>query len=225
MKLLAIETATTTCSVALWLDGVVHEQLEPVERRQTERVLPMVDAVLGEAGVALNQLDGLAFSHGPGAFTGVRVGTSVIQGLALSTQLPAIGVSTLAACALEGARELDTNEPVLAVFDARMGEIYLGGYRRSGSGLDTLVDDCLCDPEALPEQPDIDWHGVGSGGVYAEALGRQLRLRGAWRAAIVPRARAVAELAVPRLAAGEGVTAEHAEPVYLRNRVTGGAVR
>lgn len=225
MKLLAIETATTSCSAALWSDGAVHEAFEPVERRQTERILPLIESVLAEAGVQRSQLDGLAFSHGPGAFTGVRVGTSVIQGLALSLELPVIGVSTLAVCALEGADALDTDEPVLAVFDARMGEIYLGGYQRRDHGLEQLIEDGLYEPGVLPDLNGRAWHGVGSGGVYADTLGPQLRLRGSWRTDIVPRARAVARLAATRLNAGEGVPAEQAQPVYLRNRVTGGAVR
>jgi tRNA threonylcarbamoyladenosine biosynthesis protein TsaB len=225
MKLLAIETATTTCSAALWLDGEVHEAVEPMERRQTESILPMIESVLAEAGVARAQLDGLAFSHGPGAFTGVRVGTSVIQGLALSLELPVAGISTLAACALEGVTVLDTDEPVLTVFDARMGEIYLGGYQRSGAGLVNLIEDALYEPEALPDLSAHAWHGIGSGGIHADKLEEQLRLRGAWRTDILPRARAVAHLAAPRLIAGEAVPAEQAQPVYLRNRVTRGAVR
>lgn len=225
MKLLAIETATTSCSAALWLDGEVHETVEPVERRQTERILPMIESVLADAGVARTQLDGLGFSHGPGAFTGVRVGTSVIQGLALSLELPVAGISTLAACALEGVTVLDTDEPVLAVFDARMGEVYLGGYQRWGEGLANLIEDGLYEPGVLPDLSAHAWHGVGSGGVYADQLAEQLRLRGSWRTDIVPRARAVAHLAAPRLIAGEAVPAEQAQPVYLRNRVTGGAVR
>jgi len=225
MKLLAIETATTSCSAALWSDGEVNEAFEPVERRQTERILPLIESVLAETGVSRSQLDGLAFSHGPGAFTGVRVGTSVIQGLALSLELPVIGISTLAACAREGADTLDTEEPVLVVFDARMGEIYLGGYRFRDERLECLADDGLYPPEQLPDLRGHVWQGVGSGGVYADTLGQQLPLRGTWRMDIVPRARAVARLAAPRLNAGEGVPAEQARPVYLRNRVTGGAVR
>jgi len=225
MKLLAIETATTSCSAALWSDGEVHEAFEPVERRQTERILPLIESVLTEAGVTRVQLDGVAFSHGPGAFTGVRVGTSVIQGLALSLQVPVVGVSTLAACALEGANAMHTDEAVLAVFDARMGEIYLGGYRFRDERLACLVEDGLYPPEQVPDLSGHVWQGVGSGGVYAHTLGQQLPLRGAWRTDIVPRARAVARLAAPRLIAGEGVPAEQAQPVYLRNRVTGGAVR
>lgn len=225
MKLLAIETATTSCSAALWSDGEVYEAFEPVERRQTERILPLIESVLAETGVSRSQLDGLAFSHGPGAFTGVRVGTSVIQGLALSLQRPVMGISTLAACALEGVDALDTDEPVLAVFDARMGEIYLGGYRFRNDRLECLMDDGLYAPEELPDLSGHVWQGVGSGGVYADTLGQQLSLRGTWCTDIVPRARAVARLAAPRLNAGEGVPAEQAQPVYLRNRVTGGAVR
>ena len=98
--ILAIETATDACSVALYRDGEVLERFEPGARRQTERVLPLVDDLLAEAGIGLGALDALAFGQGPGAFTGVRVATSVIQGLAFARDLPVAGVSTLAACAL-----------------------------------------------------------------------------------------------------------------------------
>jgi tRNA threonylcarbamoyladenosine biosynthesis protein TsaB len=221
MKLLAIETATTACSVALWIDGEVHEHLEPAARRQTETVMPMVETLMAQAGLSLGQLDGLAFSHGPGAFTGVRVGTSVIQGLALAADLPVSGVSTLAACAWMGAGQLGDNRPLLAAFDARMGEIYLGGYQRSAGGLEQLMADCLCSPEELPAIPELAWTGVGSGGVYAEPLGQRLALAD-WYHDVIPQARAVAALAAPALSRGEGVPAEQAMPVYLRNRVTQG---
>lgn len=219
MKLLAIETATTACSVALWQDGEVTESFEPGARLQTERVLPMVEALLAEAGLRAGQLDGLAFSRGPGAFTGVRVGTSVIQGLALSLDRPVVPVSTLAACAWMGAETLELDGPILAAFDARMGELYLGGYRRHGETLEVLCEDCLCSPESLPEMPSGEWVGVGSGGLYRERIAGQVRLRGDWHTEILPRARAVALLAAPRLE-NEGVPAERALPVYLRNRVT-----
>lgn len=220
MKLLAIETSTTACSVALWQDGVIHEQFEPRARQQTERVLPMVETLLAEAGWRRGDIEGLAFSRGPGAFTGVRVGTSVAQGLAMALDIPVAPVSSLAACALEGAMALDTDAPVLAAFDARMGEIYLGGYQRRGESLETLLEDCLCAPRALPELPGRDWFGVGSGGIYAEQMAAQLSLRGEWLEEVTPRARAVAMLGAPILARGEGVTAERALPSYLRNRVT-----
>lgn len=220
MKLLAIETSTTACSVALWHDGEMREAFEPRARMQTERVLPMLDALLAEAGWRRNRLDGLAFSRGPGAFTGVRVGTSVAQGLAMALDLPVAPISSLAACAWEGSEQTGVDRPVLAAFDARMGEIYLGGYRRVGDGLETLVEDCLCSPAELPELPGGEWVGVGSAIAYIDQIRSQLVLHGDWLGDVMPRARAVATLAAPLLSEGRGVPAEQALPVYLRNRVT-----
>lgn len=220
MKLLAIETSTTACSVALWEDGEIREAFEPRARMQTERVLPMLDELLAGAGWRRNTLDGLAFSRGPGAFTGVRVGASVAQGLAMALDLPVVPVSSLAACAWEGGEQSTADRPVLAAFDARMGEIYLGGYRRAGDRLETLVEDCLCSPAALPELPGGEWVGVGSGIAYIDQIRPQLALRGDWLGDVTPRARAVAILAAPLLLQGQGVTPEQALPVYLRNRVT-----
>lgn len=220
MKLLAIETSTTACSVALWHDGEIHEQFEPRARMQTERVLPMVDALLAQADWPRSALEGLAFSRGPGAFTGVRVGTSVAQGLAMALELPVAPISSLAACAFEAATQCDTDEPILVAFDARMGEIYLGGYRRRGGTLETLVEDCLCSPHELPAFDGQQWLGVGSGGIYAQQIGSQAALRDPWLVEMMPRARAVAILGADLLAQGKGVSPDEAMPVYLRNRVT-----
>ena len=224
MKLLAIETAGQDCSVAIWHDGEILEQFEHAERRQTERVLPMVRAVLEESGLRLRDLDGIAFGHGPGAFTGVRVATSVTQGLAYAANLPVVGVSTLASLALDGF-DRGAAAPLLVAQDARMGELYMAVY---GPGkedlLETLLEDCLVAPAQLPALPRQVQVAVGSGAAYLEALQQQLpRLQ--WFEGAVARAGTVARLAVPALAAGQGCSAQQAQPVYLRDKVIQGAVR
>ena len=219
MKILAIETATETCSVALLDQGKVLEQFELAPRKQTERVLPMVSALLAEAGVSRTQLDAVAFGHGPGAFTGVRVAVSVAQGLAFALDRPVLGVSTLASAALCGF-DKGIEGPLLVAFDARMGELYLGAYRRAGDNhLETLLPDCLAHPEALPVLPHGLRGGAGSGGLYRQALQAREPALANWDDTLHPRAATVARLAWPRLAAGEGVAAEKAMPVYLRDRV------
>ncbi|EKF75087.1 hypothetical protein A11A3_05324 [Alcanivorax hongdengensis A-11-3] len=223
-RILALETAGETCSVALMgPDGDIIEQFESAPRRQTERVLPMVEQVLAEGGVRLPELDAIAFGHGPGAFTGVRVAAAVTQGLAFSADLPVVGISTLAACALTAADQFDHGD-ILAAFDARMGELYLGAYRRIEDSLQTVVADGLFDPHGLPDLPAGEWLVAGSGAVYDEALKEKygaLRLEGK----VHPRASAIARLARAKVVRGEVVRAEQAQPVYLRDQVIQGAVR
>ncbi len=217
-RIVAIETATDACSVALWQDGAVLEKFEPGARRQTERVLPMVEELLAEAGIELSSVDALAFGQGPGSFTGVRVATSVVQGLAFSLDLPVVGVSTLASCAL-AAHDLQPRfQQVVAVFDARMGEVYFGAYRCGGDKVEALCDEGVFTPERIPVLDGGDWLLAGSGTVYQDALRDRLTWAGV-DAEAMPRAATVARLAVAAVREGRTVPAEQAQPVYLRDRV------
>lgn len=222
MKILALETATEFCSVAL-LDGdTVISRFEAAARTQTQRILPMVEDVLAEAGTRLAAVDAIAFSQGPGAFTGVRVATAVAQGLAFSAGVPLVGVSTLASCALAAARAHGDGH-WLAGFDARMGEVYLGGWAVVDGALTALLPDCLCAPQALPALPAADWRGAGSACQVAgvvDGLGVS-----SWFEDVAPTAETVASLAVPKLQRGETMAPEQAVPVYLRDRVIQGAVK
>lgn len=225
MKLLALESADQGCSVAVWQDGELLERFELAPRRQTLLLLPWAEQLLAEAGLSLQQLDALAFGHGPGAFTGVRVATSVAQGLAFSADLPLVGISTLAALALGIKRQHQEADSLLPLLDARMGEIYLGAYEADADGLvSPLCDDRVCAPEPLPALPSRRWQAGGGGLVYAEQLGAQLTLAGQ-DLALYPQAASVAALAARELAAGRTQAAEDARPVYLRDKVTKGAVR
>lgn len=221
-KILALETATEACSVALWLDGAVLERHEVAPRGHAERVLPMMEAVLAEAGLGLRQLDGLAFGRGPGAFTGVRIAAGVAQGAAFGADLPVVPVSTLAALA-EGVRREGLASRVLAAIDARKGEVYWGAYRGEPSGVvEPVGEECVTPPEAVPLPEGGHWYGAGTGwGTYHVALNARLgddRLAG-WEDDRLPRARDVAALAAPVLAEGGGLAPEAAVPVYLRDRV------
>ncbi|MFN3715002.1 MAG: tRNA (adenosine(37)-N6)-threonylcarbamoyltransferase complex dimerization subunit type 1 TsaB [Alcanivoracaceae bacterium] len=224
MKLLAIETATDSCSVALWDNGAVLERFEAAQRRQTERVLPMVEELLAESGRRLRELDAIAFGRGPGAFTGVRVAVSVAQGLGFAADLPLIGVSTLAACA-HGAALLHGDGDWLIAFDARMAELYVGGYRVANGVVEGLLRDCVVAPSVLPALPQGAWRGAGSGVVHLQALRAGWPELGDWDANLLPRASSVAALAVEEHRAGRAVPAEQARPVYLRDQVIQGAIR
>jgi tRNA threonylcarbamoyladenosine biosynthesis protein TsaB len=119
LKILALETSTEFCSVALYLDDKILTQEILAERRHSEIVLPMVQEILADAELTLAQLDGIAFGAGPGSFTGLRIACGVAQGLAFATNLPIVGVSTLEAIAQQTGEQ-----KIIAALDARMGEIY-----------------------------------------------------------------------------------------------------
>ena len=219
MNLLALETSTDQCSVALWCDGALLTRSLHAPRRQAEILLPMFDEVLAEGGITRGQLDGIAFGRGPGAFTGVRLAVSVAQGLALALDRPVLPVSTLAALALAAPVAAPC---VLAVLDARMGEVYAGAFRRAAAVLDPLGAETVGAAAVLEVPAAPAWFGVGSGwAVHAEALGRRLgaAVLAGVDATAVPEAAQVARLAAPALAAGGGVRADQALPVYLRDKV------
>ncbi len=221
MKLLAIETATEACSAALYLDGELTQRYAVEPRGHSELVLAMMDELLGEAGVPLSQMDALAFGRGPGSFTGVRIATGVIQGAALGAGLPVVPVSTLAALAQRCHSETGAGH-ILAAFDARVNEVYWAAYRVGGEGLVELVgEEQVCAAEAVAVPAGEGWHGAGTGwGTYEQLLRRRLGTAlAAVDASLLCRALEVAKLGVAGYQAGQGVSAEHALPIYLRNQV------
>ena len=215
MKLLAFETATEACSVALWIDGDVRERFELAPRRHAEFALPWADALLREAGIAKSQLDAIAVGRGPGAFTGVRLAIAIAQGIALALERPVVGVSTLAALAMQA-----DGDRVLAAIDARMGEVYLGAFERHADGVRALGAETVVKPDLAPV-PDGGWACVGTGFAAADgALLRRLQAApGLLDAAALPHAADVARLAAPAFARGEAVAPERIEPAYLRDNV------
>mgnify|MGYP000954780725 CR=1 FL=1 len=222
MNLLALETSTESCSVALVHGDSLIARSELAPRRHAELVLPMAEALLAEAGLSRHALDAIAVGRGPGAFTGVRLGISLAQGMALALDLPLITVSSLAALALE-APEDDGDAAILAVIDARMGEVYAGCYRRDvQGGLVPLDEERVTTADALVLPEAGAWHVVGSGwATYGEAIARHFvgqRLLSAG-GAHYPQAVHVARLAVRESALGHLLPPEQALPVYLRDKV------
>lgn len=221
MKLLAIETATESCSAALFVDGDIRLRYQVQPRRHAELILPMMDGLLSEAGLLLRQLDALAFGRGPGSFTGVRIATGVVQGAAFAADLPVVPVSTLAALAQRCFRERGVRQ-LLAAYDARMNELYWGGFQVAADGLSQpLLAEQVASPETVALPAGRGWFGVGSGwGSYREVLFERLgpALQGA-DPDLLCSAEDVALLGVAGLQAGQAVAAEQALPVYLRDRV------
>jgi tRNA threonylcarbamoyladenosine biosynthesis protein TsaB len=220
MNLLAIDTATECCSAALLCGEHLLERSELAPRRHAELILPMIDSLLSEAGLSRRRIDGVAVGRGPGAFTGVRLGISVAQGLALGLDIPVVPVSSLAALALDAHDAPGDN--ILAVIDARMGEIYTGVFRRGSDGLVLpVMDEMVGRATEFIFPQSKNWTVVGTGwAAYHAALAA--RLPAPPRAADgtrCPQARAVARLALPQFIAGHGVSPEYALPVYLRDKV------
>ncbi len=217
MKLLAFETATEACSVAVYIDGEVLERFEVAPRRHAELALPWAEALLADAGIARSALDAIAVGRGPGAFTGVRLAIAIAQGIALGLDRPLLPVSTLAALALRAPGDGD----VLAAIDARMGEVYVAGFRRAGERIETLGEELVVAPSAFALPAGTHWHGVGTGFAAADGL---LQARMGDRlvsvdAAALPHAADVARLGAALHARGEAVAPERIEPAYLRDNV------
>lgn len=219
MKILAIDTATEACSVALLEQDNCHEIFEIIPRQHTERVLPMVDELLKAHGTALSQIDAISYNCGPGSFTGVRVGTSVAQGLAFSCDIPVIPVSSLAALAQLAFRK-DKKEKVLSAIDARMNEIYWGCYELK-SGLMKLVSEEKVSPVSEIERKG-EWHCLGSGWDTFETELNQSKLVNitSFSNQCFPHAKDIAVLAADLYLNNKMIKAEDALPSYIRDEVT-----
>jgi tRNA threonylcarbamoyladenosine biosynthesis protein TsaB len=216
VKILALDTSTEYCSVALWRDGEVGARDVRAGQRHSELLLPMVDELLKQHGLAVKDLDGIAFGQGPGSFTGLRIACGVTQGLAFGAGLPVVGVSTLLALA-----EAVRAERAVCCIDARMGEIYLAAYARNGPKWEPVHVPGLYAPAEAPPLPEGSWTGCGSGFAAHGAVLRQLyagRLS-AIMPDMFPHARDIARLAVREFEAGRAVSAEQAVPVYIRDKV------
>ncbi|PSV55236.1 tRNA (adenosine(37)-N6)-threonylcarbamoyltransferase complex dimerization subunit type 1 TsaB [Photobacterium sp. GB-1] len=222
-KILAVDTATENCSVALLMGDEVISRCEYAPREHTTKILPMVDTVLAEAGIKLNQLDALAYGQGPGSFTGVRIGIGIAQGLAFGADLPMVGVSTLAAMA-QGTYRVHQADNVLSAIDARMGEIYWGQYQRKIDGDWQIIGaEQVIVPDALVESVQTEtgiWLTAGTAWeVYADTLAK-LPFEMQQGSVLYPDSQDMVHLAKFAFARGESVSAEVASPVYLRDTVT-----
>ena len=207
MRFAAIETSSEWCSLAVWRDGEIAALERRAGHRHSELALPMLETLLGK-----DQLDAVAFGAGPGAFTGLRIACALAQGLAFARGLPVIGISSLEALAQESGAAR-----VVACIDARMREVYYAALeKRAGRWHEVIAAQCVA-PQSAPRPPGEGWVGCGNGfEVYGEALKAKVSVM---KPAIHPTAVAVAQLAAPRLAAGEGVDAALAAPVYVRDKV------
>jgi len=217
MNLLVIDTATEACSVALRTgNNVITERFEICPQQHSQRLLPMVDEVLNAADVEIAALDGLAFGRGPGSFTGVRIATGMIQGLALGTGLPVAGVSTLTAMAVEvhattGARR------VMTAIDARMNEVYFAAFEFDSGTAHTIIPEQVIPPEDAASLVTGDYAVAGTGWQAYPALSAICDGEPVVR---YPNARFMISEADRLFVLGQASSAANIEPVYLRDKVT-----
>ena len=213
---LALDTSTEPLSLALYTPERVYVHSEHVGQRHAELTLPAIAQLLEQAQVERSQLAGIVYGMGPGSFTGLRIACGIAQGLAFALNIPLLGISTLEAAAWQCSGEL-----AYVCLDARMNQVYCAAYQRRGDTWQAVIAATVCNPEEVPLPPAGEWIGVGSGfAAYADAL--QLRLGAqlvATQAQVLPHAREMLQLAVPRFIAGEAWPAAQAQLLYLRDKV------
>lgn len=215
--LLALDTATEACSVALLHDGKVLSHYEVIPRLHAQRLLPMIRDLMAEAGLPLSAIDAIAFGRGPGAFTGVRIAIGVVQGLAFALERPVLPVSNLAVLAQRAYREHGAHQ-VASAIDARMDEVYWGCYRETVGEMRLAGVEAVLPPELaeLPVDATGEWFGSGTGWGYSDRIA--VKLAG-HDAQMLPHAQDLLTLATFAWQRGEAVVADEAQPVYLRDKV------
>ena len=209
MQFAALETSSPWCSVALWRDGEIASIERLAGNRHSELVLPMLQTLLDRISLSMKDLDAVAFGAGPGSFTGLRIACALAQGLALPRGLPVLGVSAFEALAEESGAPR-----VAACIDARMREVYYAALENRGGRWREVVPPRCVAPQEVRPPSGAGWVGCGSGFAAYGDLGFETVFP-----AVHPTAAAIAALAAPRFAAGEGVDAALAAPAYLRDKV------
>ncbi|WP_424407717.1 tRNA (adenosine(37)-N6)-threonylcarbamoyltransferase complex dimerization subunit type 1 TsaB [Pasteurella sp. PK-2025] len=228
VTLLALDTSTEACSVALLYRGEKTVLNELAQRTHTQRILPMVDTILAQSGIALKQVDALVFGRGPGSFTGVRVGAGIAQGLALGADLPVIPISNLTAMA-QAAYEQLGQEQVLCAIDARMNEVYFSQLKAQKVRLNSqqflewqpVIEEQVASPDKVLIQLsnlEGDWKTVGTGWAAYPAFSPLMAHR--QTDILLPSAQYMLSLALPKWQQQKTINALDIEPIYLRNEVT-----
>jgi len=217
MNLLAIDTATEACTVALQVDGRRVEQVVP-GRQHAERLLEQVNGLLSQQNIALSDMDALVWGRGPGMFTGLRIGAGVVQGLAYAIDRPVVCVSSLAVLAQA---QVHSPEKILAAIDARMGQVYWAAYRAGERGVDAMTEEQVSDPSMVGDKLEGSYVGTGSGwDQHHERLAASLGSRlDRWVPQQYPAGDALLSLGEKLFAEGKAVPAFEALPVYVRDDV------
>jgi tRNA threonylcarbamoyladenosine biosynthesis protein TsaB len=220
-RLLAVETSSEACSVALSIDGEARERHEHAPMRHAELLLPAISGLLDEAGMQVSDLDAIAFGRGPGSFTSLRIGIGVVQGLAWAADVPVVPCSSLAAMAHEAVSRVDAfNGRVCVAVDARMQEVFSAEFAAlAGRPLQLLGAERVGAAGAVPGPSPDSWIAVGNGFARFPELTELAAGAVACLADLWPRASCIAELALDWLGEHEALPASLAQPVYVRNNV------
>ncbi len=217
MRLLAIETSSDACSVAIGIDGEVLERHTVEARAHTQKLMPMITELLAASGMEISALDAIVLGNGPGSFIGMRIGASVAQGICHGAGLKLIPISSLAAIAAEVFTDEITASSVLVAQDARMNEVYLGRFAKGAEGMPVAAGaESICPVGPLPvENPPLHAAG-GAWHKYPQLMQDNARHIASLSPIVVPRARYLLRLAA---ISGESIAPEKLEPAYLRTRV------
>ena len=222
-KILAFDTATDACTVAIFNDGIITEEFDFMARLHSQYLIPIIERLLNDAHLTINELDAIAFGCGPGSFTGVRIATSVAQGLAFAANLPVIPISTLAIVAQHAAR-INNLTKIIASIDARLNEVYWGAYEMINGHVklmtNIMTEEKVSNPEHLTQvmanKVDSTWSGAGNGWRYYNRLNIGLAH---YYSDIYPHAYDLVKLAAKEFQQGNFINSIDVVPSYVRNDV------
>ena len=221
--ILAIETATEACSVALYRGGDYRQCHEVVPRQHNQRLFVMLSELLARGSLRDQGVEALAYGSGPGSFTGLRIAASAVQGLAYASELPVVPVSTLACQAATAQRHglADGEHLVLSTIDARINEIYWAFFDISGAAPSMLAGPFATPPEQVMLPAGVvAVDVVGSGARYLDRLPTELRDSiAAVHPDLLPEARDLVPLAISSLDRSEWQTSLEVRPVYVRDEI------
>ncbi|WP_157976488.1 tRNA (adenosine(37)-N6)-threonylcarbamoyltransferase complex dimerization subunit type 1 TsaB [Parahaliea mediterranea] len=222
-NLLAIDTSTDACSVALLCAGQISEYHEVIPRQHSQRLFGMLAELLPSGRLREQGIDAISYGEGPGSFTGLRVCASAVQGLCFANQLPAVPVSTLHAQAYTALREgrVSSGDTLLSTLDAQIGELYWSLLWVEGEHIVAIQPAAVCKPQNLAVGGDSELVALGSGLAHLDAMPEGVRARlGARHPDLLPRARDQFPLALAAFARGETQAADAVCPVYVRDEIS-----
>lgn len=220
MNILAIDTTTTSCSAALHTGSDLIAKCKIIERSHTKLILPMIDEVLSDGGLTLSQITCIAFTAGPGSFTGIRIGFGVVQGLAFGADIPVLPVSSLETLAYTAIRKLQikNNIHIVPMLDARMSEIYWAQFSYDSGILIRTNPDCVSAPETLKNEIKNRGIMIGDGLNYSERISNEFTTD-ATHINLFPEAQDIFNIAQPLIKKNVAIDIRNANPIYLRNQI------